>query len=278
MQAASRWSWIGVALLGLFGCGSQDNGGGPIIGSGSGGSNINLGSGGSGIGLPPPGGAAGNNPGGGAGGGECNPQPIGLLRDFRAGMPADFEYAFGDDRGIVAPELGADKKPVFVGGGHPTVHTAAEFNQWYRDDPNVNMTVEYKLPFTTSATGTLVYDNQAFFPLDGQGFGNEGRNHNFHFTYELHMEFRYSGGEVFRFRGDDDVFVFVNNKLAIDLGGVHRAEEANLVLDDQAAALGIAPGNIYPIDFFQAERHTTQSSFRIETSLTFSNCTPIIVR
>ena len=92
------------------------------------------------------------------------------------------------------------------------------------------------------------------------------------------MEFKYSGGEIFTFRGDDDVFVFVNNKLAIDLGGVHRAETGQLDLDEQAAMLQISPGNTYPIDFFQAERHTTESSFRIETSLQFSNCTPIIVR
>jgi fibro-slime domain-containing protein len=205
------------------------------------------------------------------------PTPLGLLRDFKIEHP-DFEYVTGDDRGIVGPDLGPDKKPVFVGVGHPTVHTAAEFDQWYRDVPGVNMTTEFQLPFTTAANGNLVYDNQAFFPIDNQGWGNEGNNHNFHFTYELHMEFKYSGGEVFNFRGDDDVFVFVNNKLAIDLGGVHRAETGSLNLDQQAAMLGISKGNNYPIDFFQAERHTTESSFRIETSLAFSNSAPIIVR
>lgn len=272
---ALRLSWLGLALVAAWGCGSSSNDG-PVLGGASGGS-INVGSGG-GITVPTAGAAGNTSSNGGAGGGDCNPQPIGLLRDFRAKMPADFEYVTGDDRGIVANELGGDKKPVFIGDGHPTVHTAAEFDQWYRDVPGVNMTTEYKLPFTTAANGNLVYDNQAFFPLDNQGFGNEGRNHNFHFTYELHMEFKYSGGEIFNFRGDDDVFVFVNNRLAIDLGGVHRAEPGQLVLDQQAAALGITPGNTYPIDFFQAERHTTESSFRIETSLEFSNCTPIIVR
>jgi fibro-slime domain-containing protein len=145
--------------------------------------------------------------------------------------------------------------------------------------PGINMTQEFKIPFTIdSNTGNRVYDSAAFFPLDGQLLGNEGRNHNFHFTFELHMEFKYSGGERFTFRGDDDVFVFINNNLAIDLGGVHSAERAEILLDERAAALGISPGNVYSIDFFQAERHTTQSSFRIETSLVFSNCKPIIVR
>ncbi|MFZ5893043.1 MAG: fibro-slime domain-containing protein [Myxococcota bacterium] len=277
MLEGVRLAWLGIVSAAALGCGSQ-SGGGPQFGQGQGGSGVMLGSGGQGIFVPSGGAAGSNSSAGGAGGGECNPQPVGLLRDFRARNPADFEYVTGDDRGIVADTLGDNKKPVFAGDGHPTVHTAAEFNLWYRDDPNVNITTEFKLPFTTAANGNLVYDNPNFFPLDGQGFGNEGRNHNFHFTYELHMEFKYKGGEVFTFRGDDDVFVFVNNKLAIDLGGVHRAQTGQLNLDEQANKLGITAGNTYPIDFFQAERHTTESSFRIETSLEFSNCTPIIVR
>jgi fibro-slime domain-containing protein len=265
-----------VAMLG--GC-SSSGGDVPLgpAGSGTGGSgDPNPGAGGTGIVLPPGGGASGMT-NGGAGGGECNPQPIGLLRDFKAEHP-DFEYVISDDKGLVAPDLGPTKKPVFAGTDHPTVHTAVEFDQWYTDAPGTNLTTEFQLPFSTAANGNLVYDNQNFFPLDGQGFGNENNRHNFHFTFELHMEFRYRGGEIFNFRGDDDVFVFVNNKLAIDVGGVHSAEDWQLDLDQAASALGISAGNIYPIDFFQAERHTSQSSFRIETSLAFSNCTPIIVR
>src|SRR5881628_1574506 len=73
--------------------------------------------------------------------------------------------------------LGANKKPVFAGDGHKTVHTAAEFDQWYTDVPGVNITTEFQIPFSTAANGHLVYDNQNFFPLDGQGWGNEGNNH-----------------------------------------------------------------------------------------------------
>ncbi|MGC4088170.1 MAG: fibro-slime domain-containing protein [Polyangiaceae bacterium] len=263
-----------TSLVALWGCGSE--GGGPTLGSGQGGAPVTIGSGGSGVVLTS-GGAGGLSSSGGSGGADCSPTPVGLLRDFKVEHP-DFEYALGDDRGIVQATLGADKKPVFAGGRHPTVTNAANFDQWYRDTPNVNMTSEFTLPFTTAANGHLVYDDQSFFPLDGQGFGNEGNNHNFHFTFELHMEFSYQQGDEFIFRGDDDVWVFVNNKLAIDLGGVHTAESETLRLDERAAEFGITPGNKYPIDFFQAERHTSESSFRIETTLGFTNCTPIIVR
>ncbi len=281
MSLATHSAWfISLCLLTGAGCANDtvDDGGfafgsGGALGSAGAATSSN---GGSVIMLPPASGAGGLD---GSGGAECTPRPVGLLRDFREAHP-DFEYNLGSEKGIVLRELNTvTRKPVFSGmAGLRTVHTATEFDQWYNDVPGTNMTLEYTLPFQTSATGTAVYDNRMFFPLDGQLFGNEGRNHNFHFTFELHMTFRFSGTEIFSFRGDDDVFVFVNDKLAIDLGGVHEAESQTLDLGARAAELGIVAGQDYPIDFFQAERHTSDSNFRIETNLAFTNCDPIIVR
>ncbi len=115
--------------------------------------------------------------------------------------------------------------------------------------------------------GLFVFDDSNFFPLDDAGFGNEGNPHNFHFTTEIHTAFTYKGGEVFTFRGDDDVWVFVNRKLALDIGGTHQAVSATIDFDAQAATLGLVKGNTYAFDVFHAERHTVESNFRIVTSI-----------
>lgn len=190
------------------------------------------------------------------------------LRDFRADHP-DFEHGKGAETGLVASDLGADGKPMFAHtGASVTVTGPASFEQWYRDVSGVNLRVEQSLPLTELAPGTFVFDDQTFFPLDGMGWPNtEIYGHNFLFTSEIHTTFRYRGGERFMFDGDDDLFVFVNRKLALDLGGVHAAESGTIDFDASAAALGLQVGQIYPLDVFHAERHTDQSHFRMETTI-----------
>ncbi len=189
------------------------------------------------------------------------------VRDFRASHP-DFEAAIGDDRGIVEAALGPDEKPVYAGPS-PTTHGREAFDQWYRDVPGVNAGADLALELRASRDdpSLFVYDDTTFFPIDGMLFGNEGRDHNFHFTLEARTSFVYQGGETFRFRGDDDVFVFVNGRLAIDLGGVHGTQEQTVDLDAEREALGITVGERYPIHLFFAERHTDQSTFTVETSV-----------
>lgn len=201
-----------------------------------------------------------------------DPECTGLkatIRDFKA-EHADFEGPGNNsvNRGIVNTDLGADHKPVYSATA-PMVSTsgAANFDQWYRDVAGVNEAFTIEIPLMQMGAGLFMYDNAMFFPIDGRGFGNEGNAHNFHFTTEIHTRFTYKGGEVFTFRGDDDLWAFVNGKLAIDLGGLHTPQMQTINFDQRAAELGLTVGETYPMDIFHAERHTVQSNFRIETSI-----------
>lgn len=200
----------------------------------------------------------------------------GTARDFKFSHP-DFEDYIGDDRGIVTTTLGADSKPVYAKDDTVSTSGATYFNQWYNDTAGVNASTSYPITLELVSTSPPLYryTNSNFFPLDGQLYGNEGKNHNFAFTYELHTVFQYTGGEKFSFTGDDDVFVYINKKLVIDLGGVHPQQSASVNLDTVATSLGLVVGGTYQFDMFFAERHTTQSNFKVETSIaSFVDCHP----
>ena len=193
------------------------------------------------------------------------------IRDFSPTTHPDFEPPFDPDfglPGIVQDTLGPDDKPVYAPPG-PTEHTAgkAYFDQWYRDTPGINMHFEVTLPLSAMGAHGLVYDSMEFFPIDGKGYGDEGNPHNFHFTTEVHTTFDYNGGEDFTFIGDDDLWLFINKHLAIDLGGMHPPETGTVDLDARAAELGLTKGHRYAMDIFHAERHTDSSNFHIETTI-----------
>jgi fibro-slime domain-containing protein len=158
------------------------------------------------------------------------------------------------------------------------IQSVDSFNQWFNDSLGMNLSTSTPLTLTFQLIedGSYVFDDKldpvysemgGFFPIDGQLFGNSPGtpDHNFHFTFELHTQFQYNENtnQTFQFIGDDDVWVYIDGKLVIDLGGVHSAKEQFVELN----RLGLQHGQTYDLDFFFAERHRTQSNFRIQTNL-----------
>lgn len=196
---------------------------------------------------------------------------------------------FVDDRGARTPLFqagnGTGRRSIVDGnvecapwnGGEPSFQVIAgeeSFNQWYSNVEGVNspFTHEIELELMEGSETTYYFDSydlpdKAFFPADGQGFDEQTEGHNYHFTTEAHLLFTYNEGDVFTFSGDDDMWIFVNGRLALDLGGMHGPLSATIDFDAQADVLGIEPNQPYNMDIFHAERHTWDSNFRIETNI-----------
>jgi fibro-slime domain-containing protein len=191
------------------------------------------------------------------------------VRDFSPGPDFEARYPNMVDTGIVQDELGDDDTPVYAGmPTTPTTSGAENFYKWYHDDPsNLGMSLELQLDPAPDEPGWFQHSDDHFFPIDGQLKGNEGRPHNYHFTLQASTVFEYRGGEHFSFAGDDDMWVFINRRLAINLGGTHTRRSLEVALDELAPTHHLERGQVYPLHFFFAERHTVSSTFTLRTTI-----------
>lgn len=188
---------------------------------------------------------------------------------------------------------GIDKTSWYVTGHDPVLPTD-NFYRWFHNTDKSQRVDGRKVTFTTNDGGhTYTYGNKGVFPIDDFDFSQDDpttiKYHGTNFHYTAHLQFalrvKADGTEVFKFEGDDDVWVFLNNKLVLDIGGLHEMLTGYFTVNKDntittytqeklssgemtkrtynLSDFGIKKGDIVNLDFFYAERSTTESNMRI---------------
>lgn len=213
----------------------------------------------------------------------------------------DFQNVTGSESGIVGQLLSelVNGKPAYAYGESPpqgsTTHGESWFYHWYNDtEYNLATIINLETSYDES-TERFEFRDDHFFPIDDALFDSSGSNmyqcsgnqhyHNFHFTLELHTKFYYDGydRDIKIYQADDDLWIYIDSKLIIDIGGVHSSEARYCKVEDGdiqfyedenctipsgvPIELNLVSGNTYNFDLFYAERHTVQSHLEFGTTL-----------
>ncbi len=194
----------------------------------------------------------------------------------------------------------------------------ASFNKWFRSDSRINNEIKSSLPLYHTGGSRYVFDAAQdqynngnystkgkdtdgniipyFCPIDGKGFNDDSAyrwllpktgpiwkhsGHNGGFTTEIETYFIYKGGETLNFNGDDDLWVYINGKLFLDIGGLHGPVEGWNTLENSKECesidaknggtikrkcderFGIYENGIYQLKVFHAEREASGSNFKL---------------
>lgn len=141
------------------------------------------------------------------------------------------------EQGIVSYMLSEDYLPVAEGGEMLSNRGLTDMSRWFDEVEGKSKSYNGVLKMNYRSNGAeFVFYKEEFYPLDeaefsrGDYVNTDGHNHLFTMNFAVPFMALLSGEEGFEIVADDDTFVYVGDKLAIDMGGIHDAAMGRLLI------------------------------------------------
>jgi fibro-slime domain-containing protein len=178
--------------------------------------------------------------------------------------------------GMVAESLSVDPvRGKKVPRRGPVDCCSANLERWF-DPSEARVSACSELPFAARDTlgrRSWRFDSDAFFPMDSIGlepaWNRDGVSlaHDFAFCMEINAGFVQRGGETLRFRGDDDLWVYLDGRLVADRGGLHYALDGVTLRLDTLPGYQGKHGGYRDLDVYFCSRIPNSSVFGMEAPL-----------
>ena len=190
------------------------------------------------------------------------------------------------EQGLVKFELNDKKLPDGNSGEFLANKGMSNLAWWFEeiDGKSKNYVGTLKLDYRKDGA-VFVFHQDNFYPLDEVDFSDgdvvngDGHNHLFTMNFAVPFTVLSSGEEYFEIMADDDTFVFLGDKLVLDMGGIHDAVVGKFTIHDDGeiytavngidfaySGVTVEKGSAQNIRIFHADRDSDDSVFSIKTA------------
>ncbi|XP_021356440.1 uncharacterized protein LOC110452321 isoform X2 [Mizuhopecten yessoensis] len=148
------------------------------------------------------------------------------------------------------------------------------FSEWFvKTGSNLAFDNNITLTITSTSPPTHRFISDKFYPVDGLGFGDNekdclGEDHNLGFTSAIRSGFVYKGSETIAVGGGDDMWVFLNGVLVLEV--IARGEGANIPCKkiDISAASSSGGATLTPLSGYVVNSQCVTSNTEINENVT----------